>query len=103
MVRDMIGRMGSSSEKIKLLQESILIEDRYMKAIVEQMRRNITLAKEIGTGTDEQKTAAINTAHAIENLNEMLYSMVDEMKRLSSAAEEIYINSNELLAESDQK
>ncbi len=102
MVREMISRMGSSSEKIKLLQESILIEDRYMKAIVQQMEMNITLAKEIGVGTDEQKTAALNTAQAIENLNEILYGMVDEMKRLSTAANEIYINSNELLTESDQ-
>ena len=51
--------------------------------------------------TDEQKTAVTNTALAIENLNEMLLSMVDEMKRLSAAADDIYSNSVELLKEAD--
>jgi methyl-accepting chemotaxis protein len=102
MVREMITRMGLSSDKIRLLQESILIEDRYMKTIIEQMGNNIKLANEIGVSTDEQKIAVSNTAQAIENLNEMLFSMVDEMKRLSALADEIYKNSNELIEESEK-
>ncbi len=55
MVKTMIDRVSDSSEKIKLLQESILIEEKYIAVIIEQMYSNIQLARAIGRGTDEQK------------------------------------------------
>jgi methyl-accepting chemotaxis protein len=102
MMREMINHMKASSSKVQTLQESIFIEEKYIKIIISQMKDNISLAKKIGTATDEQKVAVESTSQAIENLIEILNEMVGELKDMSSAAHEIYENAVDLMTDTDR-
>jgi methyl-accepting chemotaxis protein len=101
MIKGLINRMGESSTKIQVLQESILIEEKYIKIIIEQMFKNIDLAKNIGTGTDEQKLAIENTSTAIEHVNEIVGQMLKEIHNLSETSNKIMDNARALIAKSE--
>lgn len=101
MMKKLIARMGESSGKIKLLQESILIEERYIKVIIEQMMKNIDLAKDIGVSTGEQKKAIEDTTKALENVNETVGAMVMEIKELAQISDSILDNATGLLKKSE--
>ena len=85
-IKKLIGKMGESSGKIKLLQESILVEERYIKVIIEQMTKNIEMAKQIGISTSEQKKAIGDTTKAIDQSNMIVAEMVREIRELSSTS-----------------
>ncbi len=94
--------MGESSGKIKLLQESILVEERYIKVIIEQMSKNIQLARSIGTSTTEQKKAIEDTTLAIDHANQVVAEMVNEIHQLSNTSNSILKNATELLMKSKE-
>ncbi len=71
-IKKLIGKMGESSGKIKVLQESILVEERYIKVIIDQMTKNIDLARQIGISTTEQKKAIGDTTKAIDDSNHIV-------------------------------
>ena len=102
MMREMIAHMGEGAHKIQLLQESIFIEERYIKIIIGQMTENISLAKKIGTATDEQKVAVESTSQALEDLIVILNEMVDEIKDLARSAREIQENAAEVVADAEK-
>ncbi len=102
MVRGLIGKMSSSSGKIKVLQESIFVEEKYINVIIEQMFMNIDLAKSIGRGTDEQKYAIESTTKAIEHVNEILGEMVGEVQELAWTSNTILNNATELVEKSKE-
>ncbi len=99
MMREMINHMKESSGKVQTLQESIFIEEKYIKIIISQMKDNISLAKKIGTATDEQKVAVESTSQAIEHLIEILNEMVGELKDMSLASNDIYENAVDLMTD----
>lgn len=45
MLKDLIARMAESSSKIKILQDSVTVEEKYIKNIIAQMEKNVELAK----------------------------------------------------------
>jgi methyl-accepting chemotaxis protein len=100
MIKELIGDMASSSEKIKILQESILVEERFINIIIDQMFKNIELAKSIGVGTEEQKLAIESSTKAIEHVNEIVGEMVKEIRNLSVTSQKILENSTELMQKS---
>jgi methyl-accepting chemotaxis protein len=100
MIKELIGDMASSSEKIKVLQESILVEERFINIIIDQMFKNIELAKSIGVGTEEQKLAIESSTKAIEHVNEIVGEMVKEIRNLSVTSQKILENSTELMQKS---
>jgi len=102
MMREMIAHMGQGAHKIQLLQESIFIEERYIKIIIGQMNDNISLAKKIGTATDEQKVAVESTSQALEDLIVILNEMVDEIKDLAQSAHEIHENAADVIADAEK-
>ena len=102
MMREMIAHMGQGAHKIQLLQESIFIEEKYIKIIIGQMNDNISLAKKIGTATDEQKVAVESTSQALEDLIVILNEMVDEIKDLAQAAHEIHENAVDVMVDTDK-
>ncbi len=101
-IKKLIGKMGESSGKIKLLQESILVEERYIKVIIEQMTKNIELAKHIGISTSEQKKAIGDTTKAIDQSNQIVAEMVLEIRELSNTSSSILKNATELLMKSKE-
>lgn len=103
MVRDMVHHMSQGSNKIKILQESILIEERFVKVIIGQMYKNIDLAHTIGTGTDEQKNAIQNSVRAIDNMNEMLSAMVKEIQELADSLHMIHQDAAALMKKAEQE
>jgi methyl-accepting chemotaxis protein len=102
MMREMIAHMGQGAHKIQLLQESIFIEEKYIKIIIGQMNDNISLAKKIGTATDEQKVAVESTSQALEDLIVTLNEMVNEIKELAQAANEIQENAVDVMVDTDK-
>jgi methyl-accepting chemotaxis protein len=96
MVRDMISHMKESANKVQTLQESIFIEEKYIRIIISQMTENISLSKRIGSATDEQKVAVETTSKALENLIEILNEMVGELKELAQLAKDIYENADDV-------
>ena len=101
-IKKLIAKMGESSGKIKLLQESILVEERYIRVIIDQMTKNIDMAKGIGTSTTEQKKAIQDTTKAIDNANLIIAEMVEEIRNLSSTSGAILKNATELLVKSEE-
>ena len=97
MLKGLIDRMGQSSEKIKLLQDSILLEEKYIKSIIDQMMNNVDMARSIGTGTEEQKEAIEASTKAIEEMNSVVSQMVDEIQDLSNTSRSIAESAEELL------
>ncbi len=102
MMREMIAHMGQGAHKIQLLQESIFIEERYIKIIIGQMNDNISLAKKIGTATDEQKVAVESTSQALEDLIVILNEMVDEIKELAQTTNEIHANAVDVMIDTEK-
>ncbi|HPQ53995.1 MAG TPA: methyl-accepting chemotaxis protein, partial [Spirochaetota bacterium] len=101
-IKTLIQNMGASSGNIKVLQESIMIEERYINIIIEQMFKNIELAKNIGAGTDEQKNAIESTTKAIEHVNEIVAQMVKEIQSLANTSQKILENATDLLKISEE-
>ncbi len=64
------------------------------------MEKNVELAKNIGTGTEEQKAAIESSARAIEHMNEVVSQMVDEIQKLAMTSRSILDNATALLEQS---
>ncbi|MCL2155376.1 MAG: methyl-accepting chemotaxis protein [Leptospirales bacterium] len=102
MMRDMISRMDQGANKIQLLQESLLVEDKFTKIIIDQMNDNITQAKKISTATDEQKIAVATSFKAIEEVINILDGMSLEAKDMSKISDEIFYNATDIITETKQ-
>lgn len=102
MIKNMLSNIDKSSNKIKILQESILIEEKFISVIIDQMFKNIELARNIGSGTDEQKNAIQNTNEAIEHVNAIVAEMVSEITRLARTSQKILENAVDLLNKSKE-
>ncbi|TFH43057.1 MAG: hypothetical protein E4G96_02035 [Chrysiogenales bacterium] len=101
MMKKLIAKMGESSDKIKLLQESIMVEERYIRVVIDQMMKNIDLARSIGVGTEEEKKAIEDTTKAIDHANEIVAAMVVEIRELADTSRVIVQNATELMKKSD--
>lgn len=101
-IKTLIHNMGASSGNIKVLQESIMIEEKYINIIIDQMFKNIELAKNIGAGTDEQKNAIGSTTKAIDHVNEIVAQMVKEIQSLADTSQRILENATDLLKVSEE-
>ena len=102
LIKEMINRMSGSSDKIKVLTESIFVEEKYINIIIEQMFKNIDLARNIGISTEEQKNAIESTTKAIENINEIIAQMVGEIREMTTASSIILKNAEELMARAEE-
>lgn len=101
-IKGLIDDMVKSSEKIKVLQESILVEERYINIIIDQMFKNIEIAKNIGIGTEEQKQAIEGSSKAIEHVNFIVGEMAAEIEELAATSNKILNYSTELLKKAQQ-
>jgi hypothetical protein len=99
MMREMILRMNQGANKIQTLQESLLIEDKFTKIIINQMNDNIIQAKKISTATDEQKIAVESSFKALEELINTLDGMVTEVKNMTQVSDEIHSDAVDIIAE----
>jgi methyl-accepting chemotaxis protein len=71
-IKEMINSISGSNQNIQVLQDSLMVEEKYINSIIKQMEENIRLARLIGTGTDEQKNALENTGNASRTLTRLL-------------------------------
>jgi len=102
MIKEMINAMSGSTDNIKILQDSLMVEEKYINSIIKQMEANIDLANSIGTGTDEQKNAIENTSNAIEDLNSIVSKMVSEIAELATSSNNILNSAKELLKKAEE-
>ena len=97
VIKEMIDEMTGSTGNIMILQDSLMVEEKYINSIIRQMEANIQLAKSIGTGTDEQKNAIENTSNALEDLNLIVSEMVKEINELAQSSANISSSAKELM------
>lgn len=102
VIKEMINEMSGSTDNIKVLQDSLMIEEKYINSIIRQMEENITLARSIGTGTDEQKNAIENTSNAVEDLNQIVSEMVSDINELAVSSGNIYMNARKLIEKAEK-
>ncbi|HPO45480.1 MAG TPA: methyl-accepting chemotaxis protein [Spirochaetota bacterium] len=101
-IKEMINSISGSNKNIQILQDSLMVEEKYINAIIKQMEENIRLARLIGTGTDEQKNALENTGNAIEDLNAIVSDMVKEINELAASSRVVLESARYLLAKADE-
>jgi len=102
MMREMISQMEQGANKIRILQESLLIEDRFTQIIIDQMKDNITQAKKISTATDEQKIGVESSFKAIEELINILDGMSAEANGMAGISDKIFNNASDIITETKQ-
>ena len=102
MMREMIGLMDQGAEKIRMLQESLLIEDRFTQIIIKQMDDNITQANKIRSATNEQQIAVATSFKTIEEVIHILDGMTKEVKSMAKNSDEILDNADYLKAATKQ-
>jgi hypothetical protein len=102
MIKEMINAMSGSTDNIKILQDSLMVEEKYINSIIKQMETNIDLARSIGEGTDEQKSAIENTSNALEDLNGIVSEMVSEIAELAASSNNILNSAKELLKKAEE-
>jgi methyl-accepting chemotaxis protein len=102
VIKEMLNEMAGSTEHIKILQDSIMVEEKYINSIIKQMEQNISLAKAIGAGTDEQKSALENTSDALENLNAIVSEMVSEINDLARSSKTIFASAKDLMKTAEE-
>ena len=73
------------------------MEERYINVIIDQMTKNIELAKQIGISTTEQKKAIGDTTKAIDDSNHIVAEMVLEIRELANTSDSILKNAMELM------
>jgi methyl-accepting chemotaxis protein len=93
----MIDQMRQSSRKIDDLRDNIFLEEKFLKGIDRQMKMNVQLSRETGTGTEEQKTALEATTRAVENLSLEVAHMADSINNITDAAMKISEEASSLL------
>lgn len=102
MIKEMINAMSGSTDNIKILQDSLMVEEKYINSIIKQMETNIDLARSIGAGTDEQKSALENTSNALEDLNQIVSEMVTEIAELAKSSNNILQSAKDLLKKAEE-
>jgi methyl-accepting chemotaxis protein len=101
-IKEMINSISGSNQNIQVLQDSLMVEERYINSIIRQMEENIRLARAIGGGTDEQKNALENTGNAIEDLNAIVAEMVKEIQELAGSSNIVLESARQLLNKADE-
>lgn len=101
VIKEMINEMSGSTDNIRVLQDSLMVEEKYINSIIRQMEQNIIMAKSIGNGTDEQKNAIENTSNAVEDLNQIVSEMVTEINELAVSSGNIFRNAGELMKKAE--
>ncbi len=97
-VKRMIGDIVQSSGKINELRDNIFLEEKFLEGIDRQMKMNLQVAGETGTGTLEQRTALEAVTGALENLSTEVSAMVEGIVRISETSARIYGDAQALLA-----
>lgn len=97
IIRDIIRTIGQSHEKIKMLRESIIIEEKQIQTIINQLMKNIELSRQIGNGTDEQKSAIEGVSEALEQANNDLGGIVNGINEIMENSAHIYNDARKLV------
>ena len=102
MMREMITQMNQNANKIQILHESLLIEDKFSQIIIDKMKDNIEIAKKVTTATGEQRIAFESTFKALEELVNTLDGMVMDANNMTKISNEIYGGATDLMTETKQ-
>ena len=100
-IKEMISQMLASSKEIDELRDNILIEEKFLKGIENQMGNNDKLSRQTRGGTEEQKLALETTATSLDNLNEEVSQMAEGIMRISETSQSIHDDALEVLSMSE--
>ncbi|MCL2155378.1 MAG: methyl-accepting chemotaxis protein [Leptospirales bacterium] len=102
MMRNMIAQINQNANKIQVLHESLLIEDRFTQVIIDQMKKNITLAKKVTNSTEEQRLAFESTFKVLEELVSTIDGMVGDVHTMAKISDEIYTSAADIITETKE-
>jgi methyl-accepting chemotaxis protein len=102
IIRDIIRTIGQSHEKIKVLRESIFVEEKQIQSIINQLIKNIELSRQIGNGTDEQKSAIEGVSIALEQANSDLGKIVSGINEITENSGHIYDDARKLVEQAQK-
>jgi methyl-accepting chemotaxis protein len=97
IIRDIIRTIGQSYEKIKVLRDSIFVEEKQIITIINQLMKNIELSRQIGNGTDEQRSAIAGVSHALDQANRDLGEIVKGINEITANSAHIYDDARKLV------
>jgi methyl-accepting chemotaxis protein len=101
-VKIMIDQMLQSSKKIDDLRDNIFLEEKFLKGIDDQMKKNVELSRATGTGTLEQKKALEMTGHSVEILNNDLMLMAENIAKIAVSSQFLCENAKLLTEQTEQ-
>ncbi|MCL2156317.1 MAG: methyl-accepting chemotaxis protein [Leptospirales bacterium] len=102
MMRDMIAQINKNANKIQVLHESLLIEDRFTQIIIDQMNANVELAKKVTIATEEQRISFEATFKTLEEIIGILDGMVTDVHNMTQISNEIYSGASDIITETKQ-
>ena len=102
IIRDMIDNIAASSDKIKLLKNSMAREEGQIESLIGQMERNIEISRSIDQGTTEQKQAITGSNTAIEQVNGVITGMADAVNNLAALSKNIFDDAKLILDKSTE-
>ncbi len=91
--------LGDWTFALELYNSSIML---VVCIIIDQMFKNIEIAKNIGIGTEEQKRAIEGSSKAIEHVNFIVGEMDAEIEELAATSNKILNYSTELLKKAQE-
>ncbi|HOD15396.1 MAG TPA: methyl-accepting chemotaxis protein [Spirochaetota bacterium] len=97
-VKDIMEQMIDSTEKINFLSDTMVLEEKFLKRIDNQMKINVQLSRDTGLGVREQTIALENTNRALDDLNHDVASMAEGINRISRSVTEISGNARSLVS-----
>jgi len=100
IIRDMIDNIAASSDKIKLLKDSMAQEQGQIEGLIGQMQKNMEISRSINQGTTEQKQAITGSNTAIEQVNSVVMGMADAVNNLAALSKNIFDDAKLILDKS---
>jgi methyl-accepting chemotaxis protein len=101
-VKIMIDQMLQSSKKIDDLRDNIFLEEKFLKGIDNQMKKNVELSRATGDGTLEQRTALEMTGRSVEFLNNDLMVMAEHIAKIAVSSQSVCENAKNLTEQTEQ-
>ncbi|MCP4129511.1 MAG: hypothetical protein GY754_00705 [bacterium] len=101
IIKTMIGNMDKTVSKIQYLQDSILVEEKHINVIVDQLETNVNLARQIGQETSDQEAAIETTTQAIDHANESVLNMMKDIDEINNSSLVISSSAKRLAEESN--
>ncbi len=100
LIWEMIHDMEKSSEKLEMLQQSLLLEENHIRIFANHTDQTSKLAEVIHASSAEQSQALEQSVSAIEKVSDNVHEMVAGIEKISKTSQQILIHTKDMIKES---